>query len=78
MQSVNHIDILNTLQVSFPHSDEASHTFIVEREHVELESTGLHADITVNLLCSRLMDGDGVLQGLHTGLQAEGLLGVAR
>lgn len=75
MQSINYLDIS---QISFTctHISEALHTFIIERQHVELESTGLHANITVNLLCSHLMDGDGVLQGLHTRLQAERLLGV--
>ena len=58
------------------HGDKPSQTFVIKREHVELESAGLHADIMVNLFCSRLVDGDGVLQGLHTGLQAEWLLGV--
>ena len=53
------------------------HTFVIERQHVELESAGLHADITVNHLRSRLVDGDGVLKGLHTGLQAERLLSVS-
>lgn len=57
-------------------SDEALRTFIIEREHVELESAGLLADVMVNALCSRLVDGDGVLQGLHAGLQAERQLGV--
>lgn len=51
-------------------------TFIIKWEHVELESAGLHADVTVNMLRSRLMNCDGVLQGLHTGLQAERLLGI--
>lgn len=57
-------------------SEKASHTFLIKRQHVELESTGLLADITVNVLRSRLMDSDGVLQGLHAGLQAERVLGV--
>lgn len=56
--------------------DKVSHTFIIKRKHVELEAAGLFADIAMNPLCSSLVNSDGVLQRLHTWLQAEWLLGV--
>ncbi len=44
------------------------HTVVIEREHVEFDTAGLHADVAVNVLSPCLMDSDGVLQRLHTGL----------
>lgn len=57
-------------------STRSLHTFVIQRQHVEPQSTGLLADVAVNVLRARLMDGDGVLEGLHAGLQAERQLGV--
>lgn len=56
---------------------KSAHTFIVQRQHVEPQSAGLLAHVAVNVVRPSLVDGDGVLEGLHAGLQAERVLGVS-
>lgn len=51
-------------------------TVFVKREFVEPESAGLFAHKVVSELAAQVVDGDGVLQRLHTRLQTEGDLGV--
>ena len=51
-------------------------TFLVEWQLVELEAAGLHAHIAVHMLSAGLVHCHGILQRLHTGLQAERHLSV--
>lgn len=57
-------------------NDAQALTVFVKREFVEPESAGLFAHKVVSELAAQVVDGDGVLQRLHTRLQTEGDLGV--
>lgn len=52
-------------------------TFLIEGELVVAQATGLLAHKFVHIVGAQSADGNGVGEGLHTGLQAEGDLCVA-
>lgn len=52
-------------------------TVLVQEQLVEPQPAGLLADEAVHVLGAVVVDGDGVLQRLHTRLQTEGDLGVS-
>lgn len=52
-------------------------TIIIEEEFIKAQATGLLPNKTVHVLGAVVVDSDGVLQGLDTGLQTEGDLSVS-
>lgn len=58
-------------------SSEKQLTVLVQEELVEAQAAGLLPDEAVHVLGAVVVHRDGVLQWLHTRLQAEGDLGVA-
>lgn len=52
-------------------------TLFVQEELVKAQAAGLLPDEAVHVLRAVVVNGDGVLQRLHAGLQTEGDLGVS-
>lgn len=52
-------------------------TFLIEGELVVAQATGLLAHKLVHVVSAQGANGDGVGEGLDTGLKAEGVLRVA-
>lgn len=52
-------------------------TVLVQEELVEAQAAGLFADEAMYVLGAVVVNGDGVFQRLHAGLQTEGNFGVA-
>lgn len=52
-------------------------TILIQEELVETQAAGLLPNEAVHVLRAVVVNGDGVLEGLHAGLQTEGDLSVS-